>query len=172
MELTRDLFIPCIDTSKGSGTANYVPIDLSTVFEFAYNPNTETVSYICYKHDTTRVTAYNPTMSQEIVLDNTNAMYKFMSEFLADYPVGSSAELPVLLIRPDLTSGKPTVGELWPKCVVVGNTLNTVDGKLSFDLNFNGDYQKGTVAGVGTNKITFTPAASQAASDGGKAVKA
>ena len=171
MELTRDLYIPCIDTSKGSDSANYVPIDLSTQFEFTFNPNTETYSFICYKADYTKVTSDAPTMAQEIVLDNTNPIYKFMDEFLFQFNVGASAELPVLLVRPDLTSGQPTVGLLWEKAVVTGNTLNTVDGKLSFDLAFNGDPVKGTVAGAGTGKITFTKANSQAASSG-KAVKA
>lgn len=155
MELTRDLFIPCIDTSKGSGTAKYVPIDLSTVFEFAYNPTTETLSYICYKNDTTRVKSYNPTMTQEIVLDSSNALYTFMKEFLDGYPVGADAQIPVLLITPDST-GKPTKGQLWKEAVITGNALNTVDGKLTFDIAFNGDVTNGTVAGAGTSNISFT----------------
>ena len=55
MQLTRDLYVPLIDTSKGTGTAKWVPIDLSTQFELSYNPNTETKSYICYKADYTVV---------------------------------------------------------------------------------------------------------------------
>lgn len=173
MQLTRDLYIPCIDTSKGSGSEKWVPIDLSTQFEFAFNPDTETVSYICYKNDTTRVKGYNPTMAQEIVLDNTNPIYKFMDEFLFGFPVGASAEIPVLLIRPSLTDGKPTVGLKWAKAVVTGNNLNTPDGKLSFDLAFNGDPVTGTVSGVGTETITFSPVSSVSSQSAasGKAVK-
>ena len=47
-QLTRNLFVPLIDTLKGAsageGTFKWVPIDLSTQFELAYNPNTETKS--------------------------------------------------------------------------------------------------------------------------------
>ena len=41
-QLTRNLFVPLIDTLKGAsageGTFKWVPIDLSTQFELAYNP--------------------------------------------------------------------------------------------------------------------------------------
>ena len=157
-QLTRDLYVPFLDTSKGSGTASYVPIDLSTQFEFSYNPNTETKSYICYKNDTTETTGYAPEFPQEIVLDNTNALYKFMDEYLNSYPVGSDAKIPLLIARPDLTTGKMTVGQLWSDCTVVGDTLNTVDGKLSFTLYPNGDPVNGTVS-VTSGKVTFTPKA-------------
>lgn len=158
MKLTRNLFIPTLDTSQGSGTANYVPIDLSTVFEFSWNANTETYSYICYKNDTNEVTGYAPTMDQEIILDNTNSMYKFLYPLFMSMPTGSECVVPCLLIEPDMTTGEPTVGRLWAKATVVPTSLNTVDGKLSFTLNFNGDAVEGTVAKT-DGKITFTETA-------------
>lgn len=158
MQLTRNLFVPLIDTNKGSGTYHWVPIDLSTVFEFNYNPKTETVSYICTKADSTIITGYSPSMDQEIVLDSENPLYAFMDEFLNSYPVGTDAVVPVMIVRPALADGKPTVAQVWREATVQGGSLNSVDGKLSFTLALNGDPITGTVEGIGTGTVTFNAA--------------
>ena len=161
MKLTRNLYVPLVDTLKGAsasdGTYKWVPVDLSTQFELSYNPNTETKSYICYKNDTTELTGYAPELPQEIALESTNPLYKFMDEYLNSFPVGSDAQIPFLFVRPDLTTGAATVGLLWDKATVAGDTLNTVDGVLSFTISLNGDPVKGTVSGIGTDSVTFTP---------------
>lgn len=162
MKLTRNLYVPLIDTNKGAGEDyNWVPIDLSTQFELSYGANTESKSYICYKNDSTEVTSYSPELPQEIVLDNTNPLYKFMDEYLHSFPVGSDAKIPFLFVRPDLTSGEATVGLLWKEATVTGDTLNTVDGVLSFNIALNGDPVEGTVSGLGTEKVVFTPKAGE-----------
>lgn len=158
MQLTRNLFIPLIDTAKGKGEAKWVPIDLSTQFELSYNAQTDTKSYICYKNDTTVIKGYQPELPQEIVLDNANPLYKFMDEFLNSYPVGADCVVPVMIVRPELVSGKPTVAQVWKEATVTGDTLNTVDGVLSFKLSLNGDPQVGTVTGIGTSTVKFTAA--------------
>lgn len=157
MQLTRNLFIPFIDTSKGkvAGTYKWAPIDLSTKFELSYNPQTDTKSYINSKNDTTVVTGYQPELPQEIVLDNTNPLYKFMDEFLNSYPVGADCKVPVMIVRPALDTGKPTVAQVWDEATVTGDTLNTVDGNVSFKLSLNGDPINGTVTGIGTTTVTF-----------------
>lgn len=161
MKLTRNLYVPLVDTLKGAsaseGTYKWVPVDLSTQFELAYNPNTETKSYICYKNDTTELTGYAPELPQEIALESTNPLYKFMDEYLNSFPVGSDAQIPFLFVRPDLTTGAATVGLMWEHATVAGDTLNTVDGVLSFTISLNGDPVKGTVSGIGTDSVTFTP---------------
>lgn len=159
MQLTRNLFVPLIDTTKGAekGTYKWVPIDKSTQFELAYNPNTEERSYICCKNNTTEVTGYAPELPQEIVLDNENPLYKFMDEYLNSFPTGTAAMIPFLLVRPDLTSGEATQGLMWEQATVVGDTLNTVDGILSFTITLNGDPVVGTVSGLGGTEVKFTP---------------
>ena len=159
MQLTRNLFVPLIDTTKGAakGTYKWVPIDKSTQFELAYNPNTEERSYICYKNNTTEVTGYAPELPQEIVLDNENPLYKFMDEYLNSFPTGTAAMIPFLLVRPDLTSGEATQGLMWEQATVVGDTLNTVDGILSFTITLNGDPVVGTVSGLGGAEVKFMP---------------
>lgn len=154
MKLTRNLYIPALDVSEGK-TGEYQAIDKSTVFEFSWNPNTETYSYICNKNDSSEVTGYAPSMGQEIVLDNDNPIYKFLQPLFMSMPTGSDCVIPCLLIEPDMTTGKPTVGRLWKEATVVPDKLSSVDGKLSFTLNFNGDPVSGTVA-IASGKITFT----------------
>lgn len=156
MKLTRNLYIPMLDVSDdGSGT--YKPIDLSTVFEFAWNPNTETYGYIKDKNDTNEVTGYAPTMEQEIVLDNTNPIYEFLFPKFMSMPVGAACVVPCLLVTPNMKTGEPTDGYLWPEATCVPDTLATVDGKLQFTLNLNGDATQGTVAKA-DGTVTFTPA--------------
>lgn len=155
MKLTRNLFIPCLDVNKGVGTASYKPIDLSTIFELSWNPTEETYGYICDANDTTETVGYAPELPQEIALESTNAIYQFIDELFWSFPVGSAAQVPVLIVRPD-SNGSPTVGMCWNKAVIVPNTLNTVDGKYTYSLKLNGDPQAGTVA-ISGGTITFTP---------------
>ena len=160
-QLTRDMFVPLIDTLKGAsaseGTYKWVPIDLSTQFELSYNPNTETKSYICYKNDTNEVTGYAPELPQEIALESTNPLYKFMDEYLNSFPVGSAAKIPFLFVRPDTETGEATKALMWKQATVVGDTLNTVDGILSFTISLNGDPVAGSVTGLGTAEVKFVP---------------
>lgn len=155
MKLTRNLFIPMLDVSDGQ-TGEYIPIDLSTVFEFNWNPNTETYAYIKDKNDSNEVTGYAPTMEQEIVLDNENPLYAHLYPLFMSMPTGAACNLPLLLVEPDMKTGQPTVGRLWKDNNVVPSSLATVDGKLNFTLNINGDPVEGTVARSGST-VTFTP---------------
>lgn len=160
MKLTRNLYVPLIDVNKGAGeTPKWVPIDLSTQFELSYGANTESKSYICYKNDSTEVTSYSPELPQEIVLDNTNPLYEFMDGYLHSFPVGSDAKIPFLFVRPAIETGAATVGLMWEGATITGDTLNTVDGVLSFNIALNGDPVEGTVTGIGTSEVTFTPKA-------------
>ena len=160
MKLTRNLYVPLIDVNKGAGeTPKWVPIDLSTQFELSYGANTESKSYICYKNDSTEVTSYSPELPQEIVLDNTNPLYEFMDSYLHSFPVGSDAKIPFLFVRPSIETGAATVGLMWEGATITGDTLNTVDGVLSFNIALNGDPVEGTVSGIGTSEVTFTPKA-------------
>lgn len=161
MKLTRNLFVPCLDTSEGSGTAKYVPIDLSTEFDFQWNPNEETYKYIKDANDTTEVTSYAPKMEQEIALESDNPMYKFLFPKFMGMPTGSDLVVPCLMCFPDDT-GAVTVGYLWKQASLSPNDLNTVDGKLVFNISFNGSCEKGTVK-VSGSTITYTaPTASGA----------
>lgn len=164
MKLTRNLFVPFIDITKGEseGTYQWKPIDLSSVFELAYNPNTETYSYICYANDSNEIINYAPTMEQEIVLDSENEIYTFMLGFMRSMPTGSDASVPVMIAYPDDT-GETTEADVWKDAVISPGTINTIDGKLTFTLNLNGAVTPGTVE-ISDGTATFSPTAAMAAS--------
>lgn len=164
MNLTRDLFIPLVDANalrkavgvEAVGEGNdWVRIDKSTIFELAFNPQEETQGYIDTANDTTYVKSYQVGLPQEIILDNENPLYKVMFPFCMKMPTGSSAVVPVLLVTPSMTTGEATDGHLWKDAIVSPGSLNTVDGKLTFELKLNGDKQEGTVSFEG-GKATFS----------------
>lgn len=163
--LTRDKFVPLIDLTRGEtkGTYDWSPIDLSTVFEMAYNPTTETYSYICYANDNTEIASYAPSMEQEIKITKDNPIYDFMLAYMREMPTGNAAKVPVMVVYPDKTTGAPTEADVWDDAIIAPGTINTVDGKLTFTLNFNGEVTRGTVAGIGTETVTFTPAPTEEA---------
>lgn len=164
MNLTRNLFIPFVDAKKirtalGETVTDsdyiWTQIDKSTIFDLAFNPQEETSGYIDMANDTTYVKSYQAELPQEIILDSDNPLFKIMFPFCMAMPTGGDAEVPVLLIMPDIDSGQPTVGYMWEKAIVSPTDLNTVDGKLNFSLKLNGDAVKGTVAFT-DGKPTFT----------------
>lgn len=153
---TRDLFVPLIDKNLGAGPDKiWVPIDLSTVFDLAFNAETETYGYIAYPSDSTEIKSYAPSMAQEIVLDSSNPLYKVMRPFCMSLPKGGDARVPVLIAMPDLETDNPTDGYLWEQATITPGNLNTIDGKLAFTLNLNGAVQTGTVSGIGSGTVTF-----------------
>lgn len=160
MKHTRNLYVPCLDVNALAGTESttplWKPIDLSTVFELAMNPNEETYAYIKDANDYSEITGYAMNMSQEIVMESTNPIYAAMRPFMMSMPTGSAAKVPVLIVMPDMTTNEATVGYMWADATVSPQAINSVDGKLTFNLNLNGTPQQGTVAGVGTDTITFT----------------
>lgn len=165
-QLTRNLFVPLLDVTRGKveGTYDWKPIDLSTQFELAYNPNTDTKSYICYKNDTTVLSSYSPELPQEIALDSSSPVYAFLYSYMREMPVGTSAEFPVMVTYPKVKEDgsidtASSDADVWEKALVTLDSLNTVDGVLTFNLALNGDPIKGTVTGLGTEKVTFTKAA-------------
>lgn len=155
--LTRDLFIPLIDSTLGAekGTYTWVRIDKSTIFDLTYNPSEETYGYIDSANDTTFVKSYAPELPQEIILDSDNPLYKVMLPFCMSMPTGTSAEVPVMLVYPDET-GKATKAMVWDEAIVSPTDLNTVDGKLNFSLKLNGTPKTGTVSEL-DGTFTFTP---------------
>lgn len=160
MKHTRNLYVPCLDidvlSGANTGTADWKPIDLSTVFELSLNPNEETYAYIKDANDYSEITGYAMNMSQEIVMESTNPIYTNMRPFFMSMPTGSAAKVPVLIVMPDMSTNEATVGYLWSEATVSPQAINSVDGKLTFNLNLNGTPVEGTVTGVGTGTITFT----------------
>lgn len=155
-KLTKNKFIPFLDTSGGSGTANYVRIDKSTIFDLNPNPQSETLDYICYESPVEEIDHYQPELPQEIALYEGNPMYDFIFGMFYDLPVGSACKVPCLLCF----AGSGKKAWLVPDNVVKLGNLNPVEGKLSFTLSLGGDIQRGTYEVSNAGVPTFTPAAS------------
>lgn len=154
-KLTKNNFIPFLDTNKGSGTASWARIDKSTIFSLNPNPQSESLDYICYESPVEEVDHYEPELPQEIALYEGNPMYDFIAQMFYDLPVGSAAKVPALICF----AGTGKKAWMVPDNVIQLGELNTVDGKLSFTLKLGGDIQKGTYT-VSEGVPTFTPASS------------
>lgn len=163
--LTRNLFIPYVDantirraigeTVTGDGY-DWVQIDKSTIFDLAFNPQEETSGYIDTANDTTYVKSYQPELPQEIILDNSNPLYKIMYPFCMAMPTGGDAVVPVLLRQPNMDTAQPTDATIWKEALVSPTDLNTVDGKLNFSLKLNGEFENGEASEDTDGKVTFT----------------
>lgn len=164
MNLTRNKFIPLVDATLGAedGVYDWVRIDKSTVFELSFNPSEETSGYIDAANDSTYIKSYAPELPQEIVLDNENPLYQVMFPFCMSMPTGSSATVPCALVVPNMTTGEATDAYVWTEAVISPQTLNTVDGILSFSLKLNGDSQQGTMT-ISDGEFVFTPNAAATA---------
>lgn len=158
-KLTRDKFVILIDTTFGaeSGTYELTRVDKSTIFELSFNPNEETFSYIDSPNDTTEVTGYSLELPQEIILDNKNALYsKLFPKIREAVRTGEPIKAPSCAVYPDTSTGEATDADMFDEATISPQTLNTVDGKLSFTIKLNGTPKKGTVD-YSMNKWTFSP---------------
>lgn len=160
-KLTRDLYIPLIDRNKLTGVTaegyDWVRVDKSTIFELSFNPQEETYGYIDTANDSTEVTSYQPELPQEITLDSDNPLYAAMFDFCMRFPIGSSANVPCLVVTP-AADGTATRGFLWADAAISPQALNTVDGLLTFTMKLNGNVTEGTVA-ASEGVFTFAPKA-------------
>lgn len=161
--LTRNLFIPYVDANTikkaigqeaGEGY-DWVQIDKSTIFDLAFNPQEETSGYIDTANDTTYVKSYQPELPQEIILDNSNSLFKIMYPFCMAMPTGGDAIVPVLLRQPNMDTAEPSDATIWEEALISPSNLNTVDGKLTFSLKLNGAFKAGTVTDT-EGKVTFS----------------
>lgn len=155
--LTRDQFVPLLDSTKGAepGTYTWVRIDKSTTFELSFNPQEETVGYIDSANDSTYIKSYAPELPQEIILDSENACYKLVHDHMMSFPTGTNAVIPVMLVWPSDSPGTANA-MVWDEAVVSPGTVNTIDGKDTFTLKLNGTPQKGTATALEGN-WTFSP---------------
>lgn len=161
----RSMFIPLLELNRirqltGFGTAttgdDWGRIGKSEVFDLAFNPQTETKGYIENKNDQTTLTSYQVSQDQEIVIDGNDPIYALMYEFAMMFPVGSDAVVPVLLAAPSVRTPGQIDGFLWREALISLSNLNSVDKKLTFTLNLNGDVKRGIITKGDDGKFTFT----------------
>ena len=140
-KLTKDQFIPFLDVDEDKTFTDneWTRIDLSTIFELAVNPQTESMDYICYKNAVEEVISNQPELPEEIALYEGNPMYDYIAEKLYNLPVGDDCKVPFLLCF----GGTPA--RAWRGiCTLVLDTLSSTDGKISFSMKMGGDIETGT----------------------------
>ena len=140
-KLTRDKFIPFLDTAKDSTFASNVwkRIDYSTIFELTMNEQTEDMDYICFENAVTEVKSNKPELPQEIAIYEGNPIYDFMFGEFFNMPTGAQCKVPFLLCFGG-TDKKAWRG----MATITSKVLNTVDGKITFTIAMGGDIEKGT----------------------------
>ena len=153
-KLTRDKFIPFLDTAKDLtfATSTWKRIDYSTIFELTMGEQEEDMDYICYANAVTEINSNKPELPQEIACYEGNPIYDFMFQQFYDMPVGADVKVPFLMCFGG--TGK----KAW-RCVatITSKVLNTVDGKITFSIKLGGDIEKGTYT-ISEGVPTFTAA--------------
>ena len=151
-KLTRDKFIPFLDTAKDLtfATSTWKRIDYSTIFELTMGEQEEDMDYICYANAVTEINSNKPELPQEIACYEGNPIYDFMFQQFYDMPVGADVKVPFL------TCFGGTGKKAW-RCIatITSKVLNTVDGKITFSIKLGGDIEKGTYT-ISDGAPTFT----------------
>lgn len=140
-KLTRDKFIPFLDTKKDATfeACEWKRIDYSTIFELSMNEQTEDMDYICFENAVTEVNSNKPELPQEIALYEGNPVYDFMFNEFYNMPTGAQCKVPFLMCF-----GGSEKKAWRGMCTITSKVLNTVDGKITFTMSIGGDIDKGT----------------------------
>ena len=128
-----------------SQTPQWVRLGKSTVFDFAFNPETESFDFIEDETPTEVLKTYKPSMAQEVYLAEGDDAFDELFEMSHQRPTGAAAILPALIVYPKAGTAEGSFVALKMEATVSFNNFNTVDKKLSFDLKFS-NLQNGTVA--------------------------
>lgn len=140
-KLKRNQFIPFLDVDKDTTFASntWKRVDYSTIFELTMNEQEEDMDYICFENAVTEINSNKPELPQEIALYEGNPMYDFMVQEFFNMPTGSDTQVPFLMCFGG------TAKLAW-RCVatITSKVLNTVDGKITFNIKLGGDIEKGT----------------------------
>ena len=152
----KDQTMLFIDFSDTPSAPEWKRLRKSTVFDLAFNPETETQDYIDQRFPTDILKNYKPSMDQETMLEEGDELFEEMFPMMNELPTGTNAIKPVLIVFPKKATDPATSFLAWKvDCSISFSNLNTVDRKLSFSLAFAGDIDYGSVA-VSAGVPTFT----------------
>lgn len=166
VKITKNKVIPFIDVSKTINSDSWAPewkrIDRSTIFDMAFNPQSEPVDYISMESAVEEVSSYDLELPQEIALYRGNAIYDFIESMCINLPIGDDLKVPFLLAWPPKTEGATSVDGLQVKeARLLLGSYNSVDGKITFTLKLGGNRERGTISvAAGTGVPIFTAASS------------
>ena len=156
-KITKNMAAIAIDTSDGSGEADFKRIDKSTIFALNMNPEEKTYDYINQEFPTKEIERYAPSMDQEIATRKGNPIYEFMANkfYNCDLAHGKS-----LLCFPENEKGEK---KAWLVCDTTFSLTSAdfVEGKLTWTMSFGGNIDRGTWD-IADGKIKFTSGAAGA----------
>ena len=135
-KITKNKVIPFIDVSKTAGESwspTWKRIDKSTIFDLAFNPQSESVDYIAFESAIEEISSYQPELPQEIALYRGNPIYEFVESLCIDLPVGDNVKVPFLLAWPPAEDGAIRGWQV-QECRLLLSNYNSVDGKITFTL--------------------------------------
>ena len=161
IKITKNKVIPFIDVSKTVNTDNWVPvwkrIDKSTIFDLAFNPQSEPVDYISMASAVEEISSYQPELPQEIACYRGNPIYDFVEDIAINLPVGDDTKVPLLLAWPPESEEANTVKgwQVKENRLLLGS-YNSVEGKVTYTLKMGGDIEKGTISAAESGAPTFT----------------
>lgn len=162
MKLTRDMFEPYIDLNRGKETApKWARVRKSTIFELSANAQEETFGYIDSANDATEVTSYQPQLPLETITESSDEVFRFMQDYLFEFPLGRETQVPFLLRFPILDPDTGNVDQtkvnamIWDEAVVSSLTLNTVDQKATWTEMLNGTPRVGSMPATGEGDALF-----------------
>ena len=149
VKITKNKVIPFLDTSNtvNSGdtwTPVWKRIDKSTIFDLAFNPQSETTDYIAYETAIEEISGYQPELPQEIALYRGNEIYDYIEELCYKLEVGDALRIPFMLAWPPQADGTIKAWQV-KECRLLLSNYNSVDGKVTFTLKIGGDIERGTV---------------------------
>ena len=146
-KITKDKVMVFLDTSKTRNSESWLPawnrIDKSTVFDLAFNPESEEVDYIDMPAPTQEISGYKPSLPQEIGCYRGNPIYELVEYMMIHLPVGDDTRVPALVVWPPREDGSM---EAW-QCkdsVLLINNFQPVDGKATFTVDLGGNKDVGT----------------------------
>lgn len=146
--------IPFVDIGT-TGEADWARIGKSTIFDLVLNAETETLDFIEDENPTDLLKKYKPTLSQELKTMQGDKAFDALFDMLYTLPVGEAAIRKVLLVFPKAGTTTGTFLAWQVDSTVVLSNFNTVDEKILFNLNFNGNIERGTVT-IAAGQPTFT----------------
>lgn len=155
-KLKKKSTIPFIMDDEGE----FLRIGRSTIFALAVNANVVTNDYIQDDAPTDEVTYYKPTLPQELAASKGDPAFDFIYDMFYNLPTGTEVQKTVLIVFAgnNGTEDAPKFNAWQASATVILKEFNTVDEKITFDLNFNGNIERGT-ATVSDGKPVFTAAA-------------
>lgn len=161
-EQVQKYHVALLVNSGTSDAPTWVQIEKSTDNTITMNGETEDRDFITDEQATTILKKYKPSMSEPITLFKGNPDYEYFWDKFYNTAVGSNSMSEILVVFMNETDSADTSAfKAWKcACSLVCDSLNPVDGTLTFSINFNGTIAKGTVTVSSSGEPTFTESTS------------